>query len=158
MKIDEQSQTGIYDEIDAPHEFISTFIWWAYQDCPNQQFTKLPCGVPVPVFTEPSPDCLKRITDECNELWRMARPFIRSSKGRCNIHPDVDTDSYHVGSCGTNFFFARRGDIFFMEQWPIVERTEFVKYASKFCPMCVRESNGLLEFVEGQDENCHFRK
>jgi hypothetical protein len=140
----------IYDTNDAPKEFVKTFVWWAYHTCSNQKYTRLSCGAEEPVFTDShlSVDCQERIEKECNEFWRMANQVIRKAKGRCNVHPSVDTDLHHVGSAGANFFFARNGDGFFIEYWPKMERDEFFKLAALFRPMLLREASGRLEFME----------
>ena len=146
---------SIYDETNAPPEFVRSFIWWAYHKCPNQQYTTLECGAREPVFKDShlSPESLARIAAECDEFWSEAKSVIRSSKGRCNWHPSVDTNENHVGNCGSNFFFARQGDVFFMEGWPELERSEFRSRASKFCPMFLQESNGRLEYHKGLPPN-----
>lgn len=148
-----KTEESIYDAVEVPEEFVRTFIWWAYWDCPNQSWKPSPCGCGAnnPVFTDDhlSNDCRERITSECNQFWALAKDIIRNTKGRCNWSPSVDTDSNHVADAGTNFFYARRGDHFFMDKWPQPERDEFYKLAARFGPMFVREENGSLIFVEG---------
>lgn len=139
----------IYNSQDAPDEFVQGFIWWARHECPTQQYVRSSCGSLVPILDELSPDCEAKITDQCNEFWGLAKTVIRETKGRCNWHPSVDTDENHVRNCGGDFYFARKGDEFFMNQWPEKERAEFCNLSSKFWPMHLTERDGKLEFTEG---------
>ena len=151
LKTRSGTSKSIYESKCAPKEFITAFTWWAYRKCPNQQYTMLSCGARSPNFTEKNltKQCMKRIKIECNKFWNLAKPIIKSSKGRCNWSPSVDTDINHISNCAAIFFFARQQKHFFMDSWPDKERIEIYKLAKAFGGMFLKEENGSLEFCEG---------
>lgn len=144
-----QNNNSIYQSDVAPLWFIEGFNWWAATEADNQKYFPCPkckCDMRVFLPKDISLECLEKIVQECNRFWELARHLIKSSKGRCNWHPDSDTDECHVRNCGQNFYTVRNGSEFFLESWPEYERREFCRIANEFLPLKLIQVEGKLEY------------
>ena len=139
-------KTHHYIEEKAPPEFIQAVIWWACQDALNNPQIALACGARDFALSEKdlSQESRQQIVRECDAFWCSTKQTIADAKGRTGWSPDVDTHENHISNSGTNFYFARKGNSFFIERWPDKEKREFIKAASAFKSLILEAKDGQL--------------
>ena len=146
-------KTSIYDQETVPQSFITRYIWWALRYSPSVSGVRDADGSlikPLPSKEDIHPDAIAQLIGECQEFWNLSKGILKSACAKWNAKFQLEG----MVEGGSEFFWARHGDSFFLTHWPEKERKQFLEEASKFLPMVLAklvEDDGKFHFFDGPD-------